>query len=95
MTIYRPDGSVMRTMNYVDGLLHGEATDHDERGSVRTRTTLKAGRRDGPMTEYDGDGNAITRTTFSGDRQVGEKQQMKINLPNRRLWWQGVSGRSR
>jgi antitoxin component YwqK of YwqJK toxin-antitoxin module len=86
MTVYRPDGSVMRTMNYVDGLLHGEATDYDERGVVRTRALFKAGRRDGPMTEFDDDGQPVSRTMFSADRQVGERQPININLPKRRLW---------
>jgi len=80
-------------MNYVDGLLEGEATDHDERGVVRARTLFKAGRRDGPMTEYDADGNPISRAMFSADRQVGDKQSLNENpSASAPPWYQRLTG---
>ncbi|HYC88537.1 MAG TPA: toxin-antitoxin system YwqK family antitoxin [Thermoanaerobaculia bacterium] len=40
---YRPDGTMLRSAEYADGLLDGESIEYDERGRAAQRTLYRAG----------------------------------------------------
>jgi antitoxin component YwqK of YwqJK toxin-antitoxin module len=92
LVIYRPDGSVQQRLQYVDGLLDGEAVDLDAAATVRRRSVYRAGRLDGDVVEYDEAGHAAFRTRFVADRQVGERVAAADASAGRAPWYRRLLG---
>ncbi len=71
-------GKIIKTANYVDGLLDGvyrELNQRDE--SPKMEATYKMGKQDGYMRYYDDKGNVALEYTFKNGKQVGDAKVPK------------------
>ena len=68
--VYRPDGSLLRSVAYENDLPHGPTDDYDEDGALLRRAIYADGMKNGPETEYGPNGKAVAVVHYRDDKKV-------------------------